>query len=182
MVIQKYLNYYNTFTKYFIRVIILLSNWWTSQFISKSKQKETCMSLLRIVISPPKKTTKSIGCKELIELQKKKGLKPADVGKLMAEKLGTNPKTESALYNFFRRGERAISASRIPVLAEIFDVDKEVLFQINTLRWKTLELDCDPKLQFRDFLQDVPNNITTLDGLLVWLSTESQRRILMSKI
>jgi hypothetical protein len=66
--------------------------------------------------------------------------------------------------------------------AEIFDVEKEVLFQINTLRWKTLELDCDPKLPFRDFLQDVPSDITTLDSLLVWLSTESQRRILMSKI
>lgn len=140
------------------------------------------MSLLRIVISPLKKPKKSIGCEELIKLQNKKGLKPADVGRLMAQKLGTNPKTEAALYNFFRRGERAISTSRIPVLAEIFGVDQEVLLQINAHRWETLELDCDTKLPFRDFLQNVPADVTTLDGFLVWLSTESQRRTLMSRI
>lgn len=140
------------------------------------------MKLLRITINPIQDYKDALTYQEFKKLENRKGLNAAKVGKLIAQKLGTQQKTEAALYGFFRRGERPISESRISILAEIFDVDQQELRKINLLRSHFVQLDFNPKLEVKSLLVDVPVSIKSLDEFLVWLWTENQRRDLSSKL
>lgn len=109
----------------------------------------------------------------LIRMEKERGLTPAQIGRQIAAKIGTNHKTESALYGFFRRGERAISESRIAPLAEVLGVTPAQLHEINQLRSiESVRLDFDPDLLIEDYLIDLPVQVHTLKEFLSWLATQ----------
>lgn len=113
-----------------------------------------------------------------------KELSDIDIGRQLCKKLGGgNVRALATQYGAFRNGRRALSKKLIPGVAEILGVSENLLQKLSDKSASTqVLLQFDPKLEFKDYLGQVPEDITTLDKFLVWLSTEIERRSLMSRL
>lgn len=121
---------------------------------------------------------------EFLKKAKAAGLNDLEIGNRLCEKLGGgNARALATQYGSFRNGQRPLNKKIIPGVADILGIPQDLLCRLNAKSNSTqMLLQFDTKLPFRDFLGEVPDEITTLDKFLVWLSTEAERRFLMSQL
>lgn len=106
------------------------------------------------------------------------------IGQALLKLLGQgNVRAYATQFGSFRNGQRPLSKRLVAGVAKILDIPEDLLRRINDkFADSQIVLDFDPKLKFREYIDSIPEEFDTLDKFLVWLSTEIERRRLLSQI
>ena len=121
---------------------------------------------------------------ELLKKVRAKGFSDIDIGRQLCKRLGGgNARALATQYGSFRNGQRSLSKKLIPGVAEILEVPEDILRKLNDKSACTqVLLQFDSKLKLKEFIGSIPEECDTMDKFLVWLSTEIERRELLSRL
>lgn len=106
------------------------------------------------------------------------------IGQALRKLLGQgNVRAYATQFGYFRNRQRPLSKRLIAGVAKILDIHEDLLRRINDkFADSQIVLGFDAKLKFREYIDSIPEECDTLDRFLVWLSTETERRRLLSQI
>ena len=106
------------------------------------------------------------------------------IGQELRKLLGEgNVRAYATQFGCFRNRQRPLSKRLIASVAKILDIPEDLLRRINDkFADSQIVLGFDSKLKFREHIDSIPNECDTLDRFLVWLSTETDRRNLLSRL
>lgn len=106
------------------------------------------------------------------------------IGQALRKFLGQgNVRAYATQFGCFRNRQRPLSKRLFAGVAKILNIHEDLLRRINDkFADSQIVLGFDAKLKFREYIDSIPEECDTLDRFLVWLSTETDRRKLLSQL